>query len=487
MATGFLTAINTLMLGNNTWPPAEVKDTWADVSFLAALRMSNEDALRLQAQVTWDAPYITTPVPRMISRAKANMLYGEEPAFVTESDADQDALNAIVAENGLDSELHRAALIASSEGEVWGRIVVAPALLDFPILDFVSRARVIPHFRGRFLTGATFVTSWATTQTERLRLLEEYGPGYIRSALYRGSSTVLGSEISLDSFDATKGIVPEVLTGFDRPLVHFMPNSFDASPSRGFSDYRGLEQRFLALNEASTIGHQNLRLAGRKRALVDAQYLRNGKFPAGDDVYVRQTTDATMGDAAKPVSMIEYTFEAEQLVRWVDHTLDLALTFAGVAPESVGRGDVGGAVSGTALRLKMAHSLMEAAGTGRHFDRGVTGLLRDAAVLDSRRTTEGGFGRRWTSPDELPDAKRGDGLPQDDVEAAQILAAWAGADAISTVEKVEYLHPEWAAEDKAAEVARIDNAAAATSPGQVPTPPRPALALGPGLTPQGAA
>lgn len=467
--------LNNVLLGRNTWPPAGEQDVWNEVEFLAALRVSDETALRQRASVSWNAPYLVSPVPRLISRAKANMLYGEEPAFTAANEGDQDALNNIVAENGLDSELHRAALIASSEGEVWGRIVVSPTLLDVPILDFVSRARVIPHFRGRFLTGATFVTSWAPTMTERVRLLEEYGPGYITSRLYRGTATVLGSEIGLDSFDPTKGILPQVNTGFDKALVAFIPNSFDASPHRGFSDYRGLEERFLALNEAATVGHQNLRLAGRKRALVDAQYLRNGQFPAGDDVFVRQGSDVTMGEAAKPVQLIEYEFQAEQLIGWIDHTVDLALQFAGVAPQQVGRSVDGGALSGTALRLKMAHGLMEAAGTGRHFDRGTTSLLRMAAVIDSRRTTEGGFGRRWTKPDELPDVERGDGLPQDDVEAAQVLVAWANAEAISPEEKVRTIHPDWTKEQVDDEVAKIANVAATSSPAQTPSPTRPAL------------
>jgi hypothetical protein len=474
--------INELVLGRNTWPPTTgnpptVADVWDEVSFLAALRMSDPTALRQRAQVAWDAPYLLSPIPRLISRAKANMLYGEPPAITAANESDQENLNRIVEDNGLDSELHRAALLASSEGECWGRIVVAPNLLDVPILDFVTRARVIPTFHGRFLRGATFVTSWAPTSTERVRLLEEYGPGYIQSRLFRGSTTSLGTEIPLDSFEATVGIMPIVNTGFDKALVAFLPNSFDVSPSRGFSDYRGLEERFLALNESATVGHQNLRLAGRKRALVDAQYLRDGRLPAGDDVFVRSSTDQTMGDGPRPLQLLEYTFEADQLVAWIDHQIDLSLTFAGVAPQSVGRSVDAGAISGTALKLKMSHSLMEAGGTGRHFDRGLAYLLRSAAILDGRRTTEGGFGRRWQAPDENAEIERGDGLPTDDLEAAQILATWSGADAISTEEKVRTLHPEWPDEDVAAEVERIGASHVAVSPAQTPTPPRPAVTI----------
>lgn len=462
------------MIGRNTWPPPAVRERWEEIEFFEALRDNDEDDLRQYASVRWDAPYIINPLPRLISRASANLLFGEPAKFTPGDEADADALAALTQANDLDSELVRAAMISSSEGEVWGRIVVQPTLLDYPIIEWVSGEYVIPHFSGRFVVGATFVTEWKTGQLERHRLLETYEAGRITNELYRGTNTSMGVKVPLDSYDATRGRPDEQLTGIDAPLVAFVPNSLGSDPDRGVSDYRGLEQRFLALNQATTIGQQNLKLAGRKRALVDAQYLDSaGKLVDGDDVYVRQEKDTVMGDAAKPVQMIDYAYDSAPVTAWVDHLIDTTLTYAGVSPQSVGRSADGGAVSGTALKLKMSHSLIEAAGKGRHYDRALSRLLRFAALLDSRPTTQGGFGRRWAAPDAEPTVQRGDGLLRDDTEAADQLAKLVNAEVISTEEAVRWWRPDWSPAQVDEEVQRITGArgpAAAAQPIQISTP-----------------
>lgn len=453
---GVMMAINQMIGRGATWPPPAVSDRWAEIELFAAFRLSNETRIRQEASVRWAQRYMLSPVPRMISRASANMLYGEPAEITAASPNDQANLDRLIAENDLAAEAHRGAMISSSEGEVWGRIVVAPDLLDVPIIDFVSADRVIPHFSGRFVTGATFVTEWATGSTECYRLLETYGPGYVLSELYRGSTTQLGTEVDLEKFQHTGGRQRQVNTGIDWPLAAFIPNTIDADPCRGYSDYAGLKDRFLALNEAGTVGQANLRLAGRKRAMVDAGYLgRRGTVPDGDDVFVCTSREGGDGASIAPLQVIDYQFQADQTIAWIDHLIDSTLTFAGLSPQSVGRSVDGGAISGTAMKLKMSHSLLEAAGKGRYFDRGLARLLRGAQILDGRPTTEGGFGRTYTSRDLAPSIQRQDGLPRDDTEATSQLVSMAAADAISLEERVAFLHPEWTEDQQREEVDRL--------------------------------
>jgi hypothetical protein len=471
---------NRLGLGS-TWPPAAHVKTWEEIEFYSALRSSNEEAIKLQANIPWWRKYMLSPVPRLVSRASANLLYGEPAEYRAAKESDQAALDRIITENLLDAEAHRMAVIASSEGEVWGRIIVDQSLLDVPIIEFVSRRQVIPHFQGRFVTAATFINEWEESTNVVFRLLETYEAGAVHSRLFQGTRNSLGNEVTLDSYGRTAGKQPTVLTGIDRPLCAFIPNSIDSDPTRGYADYRGLEERFLGLNESATIGQENMRLSGKKRALLDAKYLRNGKLPAGDDVFIRSEAEGTLGESGKPLQMLEYNFEAEQLTKYLDHLIDTTLLLGGVAPAAVGRSVDGGAISGTALKLKMAHSLIEAAGKGRYSDSGLRRLLRLAALLDARSTFDGGFGRRreWTAPDEDPTVIRGDGLPQDDMEAAQWVALASGAEAISTEEKVRYLHPDWSDKQIEDEVGRIEDEA--PEPPTIGTPPgAPDLGLPPG-------
>jgi hypothetical protein len=476
---GIFDAINTNVLGNNTWPPHSRVRAWEEIDFLAALRTSDETALRMRASVPWNYPYTITPLPRMLSRASANMLFGEPAEFEPheEDDADADRLDYIVTENGLDAENVRGALIASSEGEVYGRVRVDPSLLDCPIIEYISPRNVIPEFNGRFLTAATFVSEWRTGTTERVRRMERYTAGTIETTLWRGTTTSIGDQINLDGFAATAGTPPVIVTGFSKPLCCFIPNSIDSDPSRGFSDYRGLEQRFLELNEAAGIGAGNVRMTGRKRAVIDGDYLDQnganvGRMRQNDDLMIAKRGDVMAGASGggKPLSVLEYSFEADQLVQWIDHMINTSITFAGMSPQSVGRAVEGGAISGTAERLKQAFSLVESSGKGRHMDKGLGWLLRAAAVIDGRRTTEGGFGRKWNNPDATPTIARADPLPRDEMEAAQRLVLLTNAEAISTEEKVRVVNPDWSQPQIDEEVARINSASAPVLPSG-PTPP----------------
>lgn len=411
----------------------------------------------MEAGRRWTDPYILSPVPRLVSRASASLLFGQPANFQAATDADSENLHALTEANALDSELVRAALISSSEGAVWGRVVVQPSLLDYPIIEWVSPRRVIPRFQGRFPVAATFVSEYYGKGREVIRVLETYEPGLITTEAYRGTPTSIGQQVSLDSVEQTQGLPDQVATGIDQPLVAFVPNSLGGDPTAGISDYQGLRDRFLALNEATTIAQQNLRLAGRKRALIDAAYLdANGKFIDSDDVFVRSDRDEMLGESGKPVQMIEYAYESQALIAWIDHLLDSTLTYAGIAPQSVGRSVDGGAISGTALKLRMNHTLIEAAGKGRHFDRGLSQLLKFAQLLDSRPTTQGGFGRSWSTPNEAPTVERHDGLIRDDAEAAQMIATLLNAEGISHREAISEWHPDWTPEQVDEELARLD-------------------------------
>lgn len=453
---GIMTQLATRLGVTQTWPPAGQREIWEEVELFQALRLSDETRIRMEASIGWWKPYVLSPVPRMVSRASANLLFGEAATFSAENENDQDNLDRIIIENGLHSEAHRAAVISSSEGEVWGRIVVAPDVLDVPIIEFVSRRNVIPHFAGRFVQGATFVTEWATGTSEVVRLLETYDAGSIESLLCRGTRTTLGQPIGLDSFDPTRGRQEMVLTGIDWPLVAFIPNTIDADVTRGYSDYAGLRDRFLALNEAATVGQANLRLAGRKRALVDGAYLnRNMRLDTDDDVLIRTDGNGVDGDPAKALQIIDYAFQAKETIAWVDHLLDTTLAMAGISPQSVGRNVDGGAISGTALKLKMSHSLMEAAGKQRHFAKGLKRLLRAAQIIDGRSIGEGGFARSYVARDSEPSITFGDGLPRDDMETADEIMKLVSADALSIEQRVERANPDFTEQQMTDEIDRL--------------------------------
>lgn len=455
-----------------TWPPPRVARVWEEIERFAAFRASNEVLLRQIASVGHFNRYLISPVPRMISRAKANLLFGEPPEFTAAEEADQDRLDYLTEENDLAALAHQAAVLSSSEGEIWGRVCYRPELVDVPIIEFVSRRRVLPFFSGRFLVGASFITEYVEGEFEVYRLFETYSRGAVTAELFRGTRTSLGQPVELTAYPQTAATPPLVYTGIAEPLIAFVPNSIDADPSRGYSDYAGLEDRFLGINRATTIGDTNTELAGKKRALVDAKYTGRGNRMNDDDIYVRDAAEGSI-DETKPLQILEYDYDAQQIVSWLDHLIDSTLTFGGAAPQLVGRALDGAAISGTALRFKMIHSLLEASGAGRYYDRGLARLLRQAAILDSRPVSQLGFGRGWTNLDDKPAVERQDGLPTDDAEAAQELSLLVGAEAISVEERVAFLHPDWTKEQIDEEVARLKKENKPEPPPNLPQLPRP--------------
>ena len=427
--------------GSGTYPPEDLREVWEEIELYAAFRQSDAGVLKQQAFSPWYARYLISPVPRMVSRSKAHLLFSEEPEMKPANESDEARLDYIVSQNGLDTELHRSAMISSSEGEVWGRIVVRPDLLDVPIIEYVSRRNVIPHFSGRFLLGATFVDEWQLGSNDVLRLFTTYEAGMISAQAYRGTLNAIGVPTAIDAHEETRGTPEVVYTGIPEPLATFIPNSIDENPTRGYSDYAGLEDRFLALNRAATIGDSNTELAGKKRALIDGKYVGPNGELSDDDVFI-SNEDTRSIDESGPLKVLEYTYDAGQITTWIEHLMDSTLIYGGAAPQLVGRDD-GSAISGTALRLKMIHSTLEASGSGRFADRGLKRLLRWAAIIDGRPTSEIGFGRSYTDRAGEISVERRPLLPRDDVEAAGILGTLAGAEAISREEKVRFLHPDW--------------------------------------------
>lgn len=453
---------------NKEWPPQSQLDQWRKVNYLGALRDSDEKTFRQAAhhfRMGGDnrKPYLMSPLPRLIASVVADMLYGEEPRFMAADERDTDALARIIRENQLPAELHRAAVIGVSEGEVWGRVMVDPQVARTPIIDFHSRSSVIPYFRGRFLMEAALITELPKLKDKHVyRIAEIHRAGEVETRLYKGSDSSLGDQVALTERVETAGAQTIVATGIDRPLMVRIVNKVGRTYDLGQSDYEGLEQLFLALNEGLTISQQNMRLTGSKRLMVDRNFLdKQGRLQLADDVFTYSAGGVKPLGAdggSNPFTQLSYSFESKELVAWIDWLLDHTLTAAGISPASVGRSEVtaGATLSGTALRLRMAHTLSEIAGKGRLWDAGVAELLRMAQMLDAKPVARGGFGTTWADAETAPTMQRGDGLPEDPREDAQVIAQLAGAEALSTEEKVRRLNPGWTDQRVEEEIAKIE-------------------------------
>lgn len=434
------------------WPPPDQAQTWAKVRTRRAFRQADEMFLRELCgwHRTWGRNtrvYMTDPLAGLISRAFADLLFGDDPTFTAAAEQDQPNLETIVEANTLPSELHRGVRMSSSEGEVWWRLYVDMDVALAPLVQWCSRLSVIPLLHGPKPTAVAFINPLpnGTDQTVVWRHIELHGDGEVRNLLYEGTRETLGQPRQLTARQATADL-PELWTHGLPMLAGRVLNQVDDDPTLGRSDYTGVERLLLALNEAATIGAENARLTAKKRLFVSGKMTQDdGSFDAGADVIQVDTQDGELGkDSPPPISAVEYAFDAQALIAYTSDLTDRILTRVGVAPELVGRDThTGRAESGTALRTRMLHSIITAQGKARYWDDELPRVLMLAQLVDSLAPEEGGYGRQYAKVADPPAIERGDILPHDDVEEAARLVSLVNGEVMSRKLAVIEQHPDW--------------------------------------------
>jgi hypothetical protein len=250
----------------------------------------------------------------------------------------------------------------------------------------------------------------------------------------------------------------------------------------GRSVFDGSEQLMLALNEALTIGTENVRLVGKKRAVVPAESVTprdpdlpdsvdlgegfrrpiSGQFDAGEDVLIAGSgLDGELGKeglAAGMFKVLEYSFDAKSLIEWQDKLVKIIASRCGLTVEFLGEGEAAGqgtAQSGTALRVKLLPATSSARGAGRSWDDQLPQMMMLAQLLDAEPASNGGFSRSWSGAGAPPSIEREDPLPRDEAEEFATHSTAVGGPVESIETAVKRLHPDWSGDQITEEVDRI--------------------------------
>lgn len=468
----------------------------------AAFRESDEPALRRLANWANDRGYIIDNLPEKIASAYGYLLFGEDPRVRASDENDQARTDELTAR--LPAALAAAEEVCVSEGEVWWRLLVDP-LATRPQVTWHSRCDVIPLLSGRDVVAVAFVSMLGPPDLDAgiasaeqpgrpaWRHLEIHAAGRIENRLYRGTWTKLGDTVDLAAHPDTADTLP--VWQHNLPiLAGRIVNRWGRRPHVGVSDYAGVWTQFLTLNEATTIGRENLRLTAKKRIVVPATAVRSpsgGGLPSanrgGDETAARPKWDATEdvlihdplyqeeGDNTAPFRVLEYSFDAQALIAYKQDIVETILTRCDIVPQFVGSGDFGIGASGTALRVRLLPTVNAAEGKAREWDDQLPHLLTLLQILDALPREQGGLGSPWAAPGEPPSVERTNPLPEDPGEVAARLSTLRTSDLTSIVEAVSELHPNWSQERLDEEVAAIRADAQATLPmfgaRAVPPPP----------------
>lgn len=385
-----------------------------------------------------------------------------------EVETDQDRLDMLVDVNELPAELHQAEVICSSEGEVWWRILVDDGQSDYPILEWHSRSQVRPLFRGRKLVACAFHEEIHREKLEDQwtvwRYVEIQAQGYVRNLLYKGTMTALGSAQPLNSQPQTAWLRDEWTHNLGM-LCGRVYNKLGRDRRLGRSDFHNVVPLLFSLNEATTVGHENMRLTAKKRVAIPREAIsEDGTFDASEDVLVMdEPLDDTLGQSTGNgrFAVLEYSFDAEALI---EHKLDQIATIlsrVGIVADmastggSRSMGGGGAAISGTALRMRLIPTTLAANGKARPWDANLPQVMVRMQQVDALPLEQGGCGHAWNQPNEPPSIERGQPLPSDETEETNRHVSAVGGEIESRRTAIRDTHKDWTEEQVQEEIDQI--------------------------------
>jgi hypothetical protein len=486
------------LLRARRWPVPGEEQVRARIRLWAALRESDEPYLRSLMKWPGDRPLIIDNLPEKIASAYGDLLFGQAPTYTPADPADAERMQEMT--ETWAGELPGAEETCVSEGEVWWRLSL-DGVTPHPIVTWHSRVDVVPLLHGRTVLAVAFVSQLDTTQQGVVwRHLEVHGAGVVRNLLFRGRAEALGAQVDLARHPDTADLVDEWNHGLPI-LAGRIVNAWGRRPVVGRSIYHGVWTQFLSLNEATTIGRENMRLTAKKRAVVPASSLRARRtidggdgairagadlgdggyeriqapaveFDAGEDILVHDPLDADEGGMNAPFKILEYSFDAASLIAYKQDLVETCCMRCDLVPQFIGSGDFGQGNTGTALKVRLLPTTNAADSRGRPWDEEQPRIAQRGALLEALPVALGGIGREeWVNAGGTPVVERAEPLPPDENEVARRHADLKTAGLVSIETSLRERYPgrddTWYAE----EVARIHADEQATLPAFGPPGP----------------
>lgn len=465
----------------SVWPPPSEEHARRTVREARALRKGDREWLRMMAGWDADRTYVVDPLPRRIAAGYADFLFSDPPRITVEND--QELLDEIRDTNHLAAKLHRAARTVVSEGEAWWKLHVNLATAPVPLISWCSRLDVVPMFDGDRVLAVAFITVRAERRetyrhgdeedTEILyRHAEVHGPGRVVNVLYRGTTDELGARVPLDRIPQTAAYADVWEHGLPI-LAGRVVNDLDDDDTLGVSEYDGVRDMLLGVNEAVTIATENARLTGKDRIFVAGKFRQqDGGFDASLEVFeVEGPEEAQLGDGAGKASIygVEKTYDAEPLWLHIRSLVKTAVSRVGLVPQWIGEDVDGQAESGTAIRLRFLPTTNAAKGKLREWNGALSAITERMLEVAGLPKAAGGLGRQVT-PGQVPAVEFEDPIPADEQEQTDTDAVALTAGLKSRRTALTERHPNWTDEqvqDELDEIARDQG----TAPVEPPPPP----------------
>lgn len=405
------------------------------------------------------------PLPADLATLSADLLFSEAPRILpyveegeTEpSDKVKNRIDDVINNAETHSVLLQAAEVAAAMCGVYLRIVWDQDIESHPILDVVYPDQAVPEWKWGRLTKVTF---WSVVEEGSGRVwrhLETHSPGRIEHALYIGDKTRLGRLMSLADHEATEWLVPlvDAESGFDTGTENltaaYIPNIL---PSRQFgddpalapfgrSDFEGVEQLFLDLDDAYTSWMRDIRHA-KSRLFVDETVMdsdgpgKGQRFDEDHEVYTPLRGFGTMNDAKALVQAQQFAIRYNEHRETIKEILTTIMRSTGYSPSTLGESSrESGTMTAKEVRSRERASKRTWSKKQRHWESQLKPLLETLLEIDHHV-----FGSPIKERINL-EFKISNPLEGDIVDLANTIQILHSADAISLDQTLRMMYPNW--------------------------------------------
>jgi len=412
--------------------------------------------------------YIVCNFAGLISKVAADMLFGEIPDFVAgeEGSAEQEALNEIVNNNHLQTTNYEMALAASWRGEAIYKLRFGQFAdwqnndRGFAIVEPADPRTFFPVLSGdnvRALAGGDF--AWVREAGGKKYLkVERHTPGIIRNELYLLDGQAITEQVKLKVLEDYAGLEEEQETGFPGLLFEFVPNFRGDDEFWGTSDYHDMESVFDELNNrVSRISRVLDKHESPKLILPPGIMKEDPEHPGRwyvekEDLEAIEINPADLGagNANDLPRYLTWDAQLEAAFKQIDIILEIAMMMSETSPDVFGLNKSGLAESGRALKFRLIRTLAKINRKKLYFDQALRNVVYAAQYLEAIHA--GG-----PDPDNI-DHRIGwrDGLPDDDLEKAQVEAMRTGSKATTSRESAIRRLDGLKGDDLEQELARIE-------------------------------
>lgn len=421
---------------------------------------------------------VHVPLAGDIARASADLLFAEPPTIMAGTPSpDDDDDPAVVAtterlesflDGGLISTLSGAAETCAALGGVFLRATV-DATESRVFASRVDADQALPIFRWDRLLSVSFIgvvarekrTVWRHVETHEL----QGTIGIVRHQLYQGTETELGllkpltdrPELADIAELVTDGDVISTRTdGLDVVYVpNVTPNAVwrtdPAGAKLGAPDIQGSEDLLDRLDHAYSSLLRELDLA--KARIVVPEYMLTSQGPGkgqtwdGDrEVWSPLNTPPTSNVTPE---LFQPTIRVDDHLKIMQQLTEDILRRSGYSTTTFGE-DEAGAMTATEVNSKASRTRLTRGKKIRHWQPQLLRLLRKMIAMEIAFGYAAGAAPElvsvsWPQPQQAP------------LELAQMVQAWATAQAVSTEIKVRTIHPDWDDDAVTAEVERIQS------------------------------